>query len=236
MGIKKENYITIQGWMISELELKGNELLVYAIIYGFSQNGESEFTGGMQYLADWTCSTKQGIQKNLKSLLEKNLITQRENLKGCYKYCAYRANKPIQQSLMESDNSSIKQSLPLHTTEFNGTIKQSLTNNINNKEDNKEIVPPDYEEAKKYYQEKQYDFGFDNWFYYYESKGWMIGKNKVKSWKATMKTWSLNRKKDTSFQSNPVKEEPKMGYKSLQDILKEEEEMLKRIKEKTGQC
>ena len=63
-----ENYIVIQGWMINELKLKGNELMVYAIIYGFSQLESQKFTGSLQYLADWTNSTKQGVQKSLKKL------------------------------------------------------------------------------------------------------------------------------------------------------------------------
>ena len=35
--VKSENYITIQGWMVTELKLKGNELLIYALIFGFTQ-------------------------------------------------------------------------------------------------------------------------------------------------------------------------------------------------------
>ena len=35
--IKNENYVVIQGWMVNELNLKGNDLMVYAIIYGFTQ-------------------------------------------------------------------------------------------------------------------------------------------------------------------------------------------------------
>ena len=66
--ITNENYITIQGFMVNELNLKGNELLIYAIIYGFSQLDNQEFKGSLQYLADWTNSTKQGVIKNLKSL------------------------------------------------------------------------------------------------------------------------------------------------------------------------
>ena len=69
--IREDNYIMIQGWMVTELELKGNELLIFAIIHGFSQDGETRFTGGLQYLADWTNSTKQGVSKNLKSLVNK---------------------------------------------------------------------------------------------------------------------------------------------------------------------
>ena len=37
MEIKKESFFTIQAFMVNELKLKGNELLIYAIIFGFSQ-------------------------------------------------------------------------------------------------------------------------------------------------------------------------------------------------------
>ena len=60
--------------MLTELELKGNELLVYALIHGFSQDGKSEFHGSLSYIEAWTNSTKAGVIKVLKSLLEKGLI------------------------------------------------------------------------------------------------------------------------------------------------------------------
>ena len=50
--IKDENYYVIQGFMINLLGLKGVALNVYAIIYGFTQDGESEFTGSLQYLCE----------------------------------------------------------------------------------------------------------------------------------------------------------------------------------------
>ena len=77
--VKPENFITIQGWMLTELELKGNALIVYAIIYGFSQVDGQTFNGSLQYLADWTNSTKQGVIKNIKQLLESGLIKKQEN-------------------------------------------------------------------------------------------------------------------------------------------------------------
>ncbi len=72
--VKEENFICIQGWMLTKLNLKGNDLLVYAIIYGYSQDGSSWFSGSLQYLADWVNGTKRGIQKNLNSLESKGLI------------------------------------------------------------------------------------------------------------------------------------------------------------------
>ncbi len=82
-------YITIQGWMRTKLDLKGNDLLIYAIIYGFSQVEGQKFTGSLQYLADWCGATKQGVQKNIKNLIEKNLIEKREYIKNGIKFCEY---------------------------------------------------------------------------------------------------------------------------------------------------
>ena len=42
-----DKYISIQGWMVEELNSKGNDLLVYAIIYGSSQDNESELTDSL---------------------------------------------------------------------------------------------------------------------------------------------------------------------------------------------
>ena len=53
---------------------------MYAIIYGFSQDGETRFTGSLQYLADWTNSTKQSCIKCLKSLVEKGYIIKHEKI------------------------------------------------------------------------------------------------------------------------------------------------------------
>jgi hypothetical protein len=49
--MNNENYINILGWMINDLNLKGNELILYAIIYGFSQDGQSEYYGSQRYIS-----------------------------------------------------------------------------------------------------------------------------------------------------------------------------------------
>lgn len=115
--VKDGNYITIQSFMVKDLKLKGNELLIYAIIYGFSQNGESQFTGSLQYMADWTNSTKQGVIKNLKSLVEKGLIVKTDIYENGVKFVKYRA----------TDYNAMQQSLTGCATEFNGGMQQSLT-------------------------------------------------------------------------------------------------------------
>ena len=76
--ISDGTYITIQGWMRTDLKLSGNELIVYAIIYGFSQNKQGEFAGSAQYLADWVGCTRRTVMTILNKLVEAKLISKTE--------------------------------------------------------------------------------------------------------------------------------------------------------------
>lgn len=76
--IKNEVYFQISGWMRNRLNLKGNELMVYAIIYGFSQDGESKYQGTRQYLSDLTGLSKDTVSRILRSLCEKDYLKRNE--------------------------------------------------------------------------------------------------------------------------------------------------------------
>lgn len=93
--LKGTNFITIQGWMRTELGLKGNELLVFAIIYGFSQEDNQVFSGSLRYLTEWTGGVRSGIQKNLKSLMEKDLIRKETEKINNITFCRYWVNPRV---------------------------------------------------------------------------------------------------------------------------------------------
>lgn len=73
-AVKDNNFIAIQGWMRTKLNLKGNELLIYALIYGFSQDGESRFKGSRKYIADWCGCSLDTVDRSLSSLVNKGLL------------------------------------------------------------------------------------------------------------------------------------------------------------------
>ncbi len=75
MDPRSFNNLIIPGWMVFEMELKNSELRVYALIYGFSQGGQGDFHGSLQYLADW-CGMKhrQNAQRVIKRLIGKGLL------------------------------------------------------------------------------------------------------------------------------------------------------------------
>lgn len=92
MTIRDSNYITILAPMITRLKLKGNELLVFALIHGFSQDGKSRFKGSLKYLIEWTGLDKTTIIKILKSLVEKRYIHKFEYEKNKVRFCEYSTN------------------------------------------------------------------------------------------------------------------------------------------------
>ena len=53
----------------------------------------------------------------------------------------------------------------------------------------KAFVKPTHEEVKAYCVERKNNVDPDNFIDFYESKGWLIGKNPMKDWKASVRTW-----------------------------------------------
>lgn len=51
------------------------------------------------------------------------------------------------------------------------------------------FVPPTLDDVKEYCQERGNKVDCQRWYDFYSSKGWMIGKNKMKDWKAAVRTW-----------------------------------------------
>lgn len=95
MDIKDTNFVTIQGWMRTELNLKGNELLAYAVIYGFSQTDGAKFTGSRKYLAEWCGCSMTTIDRTLESLVDKGFISKTSYVtKHGYRAVEYAATHP----------------------------------------------------------------------------------------------------------------------------------------------
>jgi predicted transcriptional regulator len=85
--------IIIYSWMVNECKLKGNDLLVYAIIWQDTRKyGKCIKT--LTQFAKMTNSTKRGIIKNLGNLVESGLVEKHEK-HGAYaeyvKFCEYIA-------------------------------------------------------------------------------------------------------------------------------------------------
>ncbi len=92
--IKSTNYLIIEGWMRTDLHLKGNELIAYALIYGFSQDGVSDFCGSARYIAEWAGVRRETIVGVLKRLGQKGLIEKQPIIVDGVTYNRYKVIAP----------------------------------------------------------------------------------------------------------------------------------------------
>ena len=96
MEVKDGTYVNIQSFMVNELHLSGNALIIYAVIYGFSQDGDSWFTGSRSYLAAWCQASKSTVSRNLETLCADGLIERRERIESGVLLVDYRVVRGTQ--------------------------------------------------------------------------------------------------------------------------------------------
>lgn len=73
-----------------------------------------------------------------------------------------------------------------------------INNNITKEsEKSSRFIKPTIEEIIKYCEERNNNINAEQFYNFYESKGWLVGKTKMKSWKAAIRTWEINNKKNS---------------------------------------
>lgn len=92
--------------------------------------------------------------------------------------CTTACTTKSQQSPINNNDNNIKEILP------KGSIKKAEA-----------FRPPSIDEVKSYCLERGNKVDADRWYDFYSAKGWMIGKNKMKDWKAAVRTWEKDTKK-----------------------------------------
>ena len=85
------------------------------------------------------------------------------------------------------------------------------------------FVPPTVDEVREYCEERGNGINANDFVDFYQSKGWMVGKNKMKDWKAAVRTWERSRAKeeDTTVPIYDDTGNRDLSDEDLADILKE---------------
>ena len=89
--------------MVNELSLSGNDLICYAIIYGFSQD-DNYWEGSQSYLSEWLGISKRATVDILKRLISDGHIVKQEYEVNKVKFCKYKAVVP---NFMGSEESAL---------------------------------------------------------------------------------------------------------------------------------
>lgn len=103
------------------------------------------------------------------------------------------------------------------------TNNNKENNNNNNNNNNitvvtaKRFTPPTVEEVEAYCTEKGYGVNAQRFVDFYESKGWMIGKNKMTKWKSAVATWEHKDREQGKVGINGIRLKPDTGEPDILD-------------------
>lgn len=188
------NFYSTFGWMKNHLDIKGYDLILYSIIWGFTQNGsEQKYNGSLGYLCEWTGLDKANVCKRLKSMTERGLLSKTVKTVNGVTFCEYVAIVP---DCAKNNGVAVAQ------RGCCGSANNNKENNKVSKDKSLDTKPaktekfkkPTIEEISQYCLEHNIT-GIDPeyFFNYYEANGWVQGKGKpIKSWTACLNTWKRN--------------------------------------------
>lgn len=125
--MRDDNYICIQGWMVNQLGLKGNELLCYALVYGFSQAGENSFDGSLSYISKWLNCSIQTVLNTLQSLVKKGLLEKEKKIVDDIAYCSYKTTKIVNPETKKAGIKKTENNVQKKQTENQDEIKKLET-------------------------------------------------------------------------------------------------------------
>lgn len=190
-----KGYIVIQDWML-DLPLSLVETAIYAIIYGFSQDGESAFCGSLSYIAKKSKVSKDTARRGLHSLVEKGYIQKMEVYKNGVLFNDYRACS-LQGgiAICKGGTSNL---LP-----HNKDIYKDMDICSNKKR--AAFVKPTLSQVETYCLERGNNIDPQAFIDFYESNGWKVGKNAMKDWKAAVRTWES--RNTTRSKAQPVRKQ-----------------------------
>lgn len=193
-----KTYTIIPDFML-DYDLNMTEIVALAVIYGFCQDGKSDFHGSYNYLARKCKCSRQWAIELVSSLVKKGYLAKDIETINGVKICHLRTKIGSQESLLpvnKVDRGS-QESLP-------GGSQESLPNN--KVIDNKEIIkrgsafaPPTRDQVREFFRERKFNSDPDAFWLHFENCNWKLSSGrgaKMKDWRLAAISWE---KRDNQF-------------------------------------
>ena len=184
-------FIVLNKALAKQIGLKESVLLADLISKEeyFKLNGMTDgwfFNTEANIQEDTTLSPYQQ-RKALKTLKEKNIIETK------------KMGLPAKQFFKINEQQVVKLLKDLPTTNLT-----AINNNKQIKINNKYFKKPHVFDIKNYCLERNNSVDCEAFYDFYESKNWMVGKNKMKDWKAAVRTWERRETKKQTTKTSKL--------------------------------
>lgn len=209
----KDGYaICFNEWLLDD-DIKSELRLLLAISCLSSKNGVC--FANNNYFATVFKETEISISRKLKKLANKGYIKIDYERRGCEVLSRELRLTKLLTDDYQKCYSTINKNVNRHHYNNNNINNNKERNNINiiskesKKNSYKNFIKPTVEDIKLYCKERENNIDAEQFYDFYESKGWKIGKNSMKDWKAAVRTWERNHKEETH--SEPLIREIREG-------------------------
>lgn len=198
---KKESFIVYADWMpfFDALETDTERVQLLKAIFHYNASGETPIEQEHTRVFNAMFSVIKGHLDRDIEKYQKKVEKNRENAKKSH----------------QADATNCKQSQANATeryrTQPNAADNDNDNDNVNDNEvisnditicakTRKRFIKPTVEEVREYCRERGNTVDADTFVNFYESKGWMVGKNHMKDWKSAVRTWEQSRRGETKPQ------------------------------------
>lgn len=196
-------YTTIIHPVRKHFQLSCNEYCVLDTIMRMQNNESNWCYMSRETMAKDLDLSKQSILNIINKLIDLGLLTRNVSTKHL------RVTALFQEHINNYKNfTDGKESLLEQSKNFTETGKKTLPNNNTN--NNNTFIKPNSKEVNEYAKSIGFELQGDQFFDHYEARGWMIGKNKMKDWKAAVRTWKRN---SSTFTTNAPTQTTKISLK-----------------------
>lgn len=183
-------YAVIPSIVRYDTKINANAKLLYGEISALS-NKYGYCVATNEYFSSLYNVSTRTITGWIKSLEDKAYIKCEIDIKRYEDGTIKKVRKIYIHHIEDSQHDHIEVSRKNHIEENFAYNNTSNINNTSKKEIYKErkFKKPTLEEVREYCKERNNNINAESFIDFYESKGWMVGKNKMKDWKACVRTW-----------------------------------------------
>ena len=200
---KNDNYTVISNEIFKDVNLSAKERGILCTILSLPPKWDLTINGLVSIMKDGRDSILSGMND-----LRANgyVIRERKRVDGKYSgydYTIYESKispKLDKPTLVKPklDNPTTENPITENPIQLSNDIIKDLSNKVINKSRGGSFKIPTVIDIKEYCLERKNSVDAETFSDFYESKGWMVGNNKMKSWKACVRTWEKSRNNNTN--------------------------------------
>lgn len=187
-----------ERWLENNYLPAQSQLLFYKFLVIFNRSAWAEWVSvdNLRLMCLAQISNESTLIRHRDNLVRAGLIEYHKGKKGAPN--KYRINTPNLKVFMQVKMEVQTQVFPqVEVTDINRLrerIKKDISNEISQKiaPAKKMKIPPTVEEVTQYCKERKNGIDAAHFVDYYTSNGWKVGKQKMKDWKAAVRTWERN--------------------------------------------